>query len=140
MDFYLGKKAFTCPSHLVSTVMQVGVMMACCVANAPRFCPEYHIDVQDDARVHLVALLDPTVQNERLFAFADLFSWADVLAILTRLRPDNKKIPKAPENQGQHLYDVKPRKRAEDLIKSFFGVSGWTSLEDSIAAGIKDLE
>lgn len=106
----------------------------------PHVYLEYHIDVQDDARVHLVALLDPTIQNERLFAFGHTFNWTEVMAILTKLRPENKKIPKAPENEGQHLYDVKPRKRAEDLIKSFFGVSGWTTLEESIAASIADLE
>jgi hypothetical protein len=103
------------------------------------FFLEYFIDVHDDARVHVAALLDPTVQNERLFAFAQAFNWTDIIGILTKLRPDNQRIPQPQPNEGRDLSDVKGRKRAEDLIKSFFGVSGWTSLEDSIAAGIADL-
>lgn len=59
--------------------------------------------------------------------------------ILTKLRPDNKQISKAPENEGRDLSDVKGIKRAEELIKSFFGVPGWTKLEDSIEAGIAGL-
>ncbi|KIW73874.1 hypothetical protein PV04_01957 [Phialophora macrospora] len=101
--------------------------------------PQYFIDVHDDARVHVAALLDPTVQNERLFAFAQAFNWTDIIGILTKLRPGNQQIPKPPPNEGRDLSDVKGRKRAEDLIKSFFGVSGWTGLEESIAAGIADL-
>ncbi|KIW24729.1 uncharacterized protein PV07_10424 [Cladophialophora immunda] len=102
--------------------------------------PQWYIDVRDDARVHVAALLDPTVQNERLFAFAGPYNWTDVINILTKLRPNNTKIPKAPSEEGRDLTDIKGSKRAEDLIKSFFGVSGWTSLEDSLAAGIADLK
>jgi len=60
--------------------------------------------------------------------------------ILHKLRPQNKRIPNAPENEGRDLSDVKPSKRAEQLLRSFFGRPGWTSLEESIAAGVEDLE
>ncbi|OAP58308.1 hypothetical protein AYL99_07398 [Fonsecaea erecta] len=102
--------------------------------------PQWYVDVRDDARVHVAALLDPEVQNERLFAFAGPYNWTDIINILNKLRPENNKIPKAPPNEGRDLTDIKGSKRAEDLIKSFFGVPGWTSLEDSIAAGIADLK
>ncbi|KIY00479.1 uncharacterized protein Z520_04164 [Fonsecaea multimorphosa CBS 102226] len=102
--------------------------------------PQWYVDVRDDARVHVAALLDPKVENERLFAFAGPYNWTDVINILTNLRPDNDKIPKAPPNEGRDLTDIKGSKRAEELIKSFFGVPGWTSLEDSLAAGIADLK
>ncbi|EXJ63811.1 hypothetical protein A1O7_00146 [Cladophialophora yegresii CBS 114405] len=101
--------------------------------------PQYFIDVHDDARVHVAALLDPTVQNERLFAFAQVFNWTDIIGILTKLRPDNSQIPKPPVDEGHDITHVKGRKRAEELIKSFFGVAGWTGLEESVAAGIEDL-
>jgi hypothetical protein len=98
------------------------------------------VDVRDTARLHVAALLDPTVQSERLFAFAGPYNWNDVIDILKRLRPDNNKIPTAPEGEGRDLSDVyKPSKRAEQLIRSFFGIKGWNSLEDSLAAGIADL-
>ncbi|KAJ9604790.1 hypothetical protein H2200_010905 [Cladophialophora chaetospira] len=104
------------------------------------FPPEWYIDVIDCARVHVAALLDPAVKSERLFAFAGQFNWTDVVGILRDLRPNNKKIPDAPENEGRDLSDIRPSIRAEQLIKDFFGVPGWTSLRDTLEAGIVGLE
>lgn len=59
--------------------------------------------------------------------------------ILHELRPENKSIPDAPDDEGRDLSEI-PNKRAEQLIKGFFGVSGWTSLKDSLEAGIVGLE
>ncbi|KAJ9608479.1 hypothetical protein H2200_007467 [Cladophialophora chaetospira] len=101
--------------------------------------PQYFIDVHDDARLHVAALLNPAVQNERLAAFAEPFNWTDIIGILSKLRPENKQLPKAPENEGRDISDVQGIKRAEELIKSFFGVPGFTKLEDSIKAGIRNV-
>ncbi|KAH6876798.1 hypothetical protein B0T10DRAFT_532511 [Thelonectria olida] len=38
------------------------------------FPPEYYVHVQDCARLHVAALLDPSIQNERIFAFAHPFN------------------------------------------------------------------
>ncbi|EXJ77340.1 hypothetical protein A1O3_09566 [Capronia epimyces CBS 606.96] len=109
--------------------------------NIDMFPPQWYIDVRDIARVHVAALLDPTVQSERLFAFAGPFNWNDIIRILKKLRPGNTNIPAAPENEGRDLSDVwKASKRAEELIRSFFGVKGWISLEESLEAGIVDLK
>lgn len=35
---------------------------------------EYHVDVRDNARVHVSALINPSVENERLFTFAEPFT------------------------------------------------------------------
>ena len=101
--------------------------------------PEYFIDVRDVARLHVAALLDPSVNNERIFGLAHTFNWTEVYGVLRKLRPNNKKIPQDPENEGQDITVVKPRDRAEGLLKSFFGRPGWTTLEESIKAGIADL-
>jgi hypothetical protein len=103
--------------------------------NAPT---EWYINVQDCARVHALGLLDPTVRDERLFAFAGQFNWTDVIGIFHKLRP-NRQLPDPPKDEGRDLSDVKPSKRAEDLIKEFFGRPGWVSLEDSLAQGIVDI-
>ena len=101
---------------------------------------EYYVDVRDDAKLHVIALLDPSVHDERIFAFADQFNWTDVTGILRRLRPNNKMIPDAPENEGRDLSEIKPRARAEGLLKSFYGQDRWTSLEQSLTEGIEGLE
>jgi len=59
-----------------------------------------------------------------------------MIGILHKLRPEKKTISKAPENEGRDLTDIKGSKRAEQLLKDFWGVPGWTSLEDSLAMGL----
>lgn len=58
---------------------------------------------------------------------------------MRRLRPHNKSIPDAPD-ETKSIFHVVPSKRAEELIKEFYGRPGWTTLEESIAAGIAGLE
>ncbi|EFY97729.1 aldehyde reductase II [Metarhizium robertsii ARSEF 23] len=92
-------------------------------------------NVNDTARLHVIGLLDPAVRDERLFAFAGPHNWTDVIQVFRRLCPQSK-LPPAPENEGRDLSDVKPAKRAEQLLRDFFGLPGWTSLQDSLADGI----
>ena len=100
---------------------------------------DHYVDVQDNARIHAIALLDPSVQSERLWATAATHSWSDVVAALRKLRPGNTLIPDPPPHDSPDLTEMLPRKRSEALLQSFFG-KGWTSLEDSIADGIKGFE
>ncbi|UKZ75601.1 hypothetical protein TrVFT333_003289 [Trichoderma virens FT-333] len=100
--------------------------------------PQYFIDVRDTARLHVAALLDPNVKGERIFAFAREYNWTDVLTILRKLRPDQE-FPNNPENEGRDYTEVIPIARAQKLLQSFFGQASWTSLEDSLAAGIEDI-
>ncbi|KAB8258829.1 putative aldehyde reductase [Aspergillus pseudonomiae] len=96
--------------------------------------PVWFIDVIDTAKLHAIGLLDPNVQSQRLFGFAQPFAWDDIIAILRRLRPDNDKIPD-PLDHTRDLSKIVPASRAEELLKAFFG-KGWTYLEESLAEGI----
>ncbi|KAL6690475.1 hypothetical protein J3F84DRAFT_353374 [Trichoderma pleuroticola] len=100
--------------------------------------PQYFVDVRDTARLHVAALLDPNVNAERIFAFATAYNWTDVLAILRKLRPDQE-FPDDPKDEGRDYTEVVPIARAQKLLQGFFGQKGWTSLEDSLAAGIEDI-
>ena len=109
--------------------------------NMDLFPPQWWINVVDVARVHVAALLSSTVSNERLFAFAGPFNWTDYIAILKKLRPENKLIPDGPKDEGRDLSDVwEASRRAEELVKEFFGTKGWVGLEESLADGIADLK
>lgn len=99
---------------------------------------EYFVDVRDTARLHVAALLDPNVKAERIFAFATEYNWTDVLTILRKLRPDQE-FPDDPEKEGRDYTEVVPIARAQRLLQDFFGQADWTSLEDSLAAGIEDI-
>lgn len=63
-----------------------------------------------------------------------------MIDLLRKLRPDNDKTPDPPLNEGQDTMEIKPRGKAEELIKAFFGVSGFVDFEESVAAGLEDLE
>lgn len=91
--------------------------------------PQYYVNVQDTARIHLAALTYPDVKNERLFAFAAPFNWNDVLASFRKTHPDHKVIDDLP-NLGKDLSKV-ANERAEELLKRL-GRPGWTSLDDSL--------
>jgi hypothetical protein len=57
------------------------------VGNHGYFVPS---TVQDNARVHLAALVNKDVQDERLFTFAYPCSRMDILAVFTKLYPERK--------------------------------------------------
>lgn len=91
--------------------------------------PQYYVNVQDTARIHVAALLYSDIESERLFAWAAPFNWNDMLEIFRKLYPDKDFMDDIP-NLGKDLSKV-ANKKAEDLLKRF-GKDGWTSLEQSI--------
>lgn len=96
--------------------------------------PQYYIDVQDDARLHLAALLLNDVQNERIFAFAGVFDYNTELAAFRKADP-HRKLPDDVKDPPKHLVKV-PNERAEELLKRV-ARKGWTSFDDSIALMVK---
>ncbi|OJK04307.1 hypothetical protein ASPACDRAFT_37865 [Aspergillus aculeatus ATCC 16872] len=103
------------------------------------FPPQWYVNVEDTARLHVVALLSPAVRGERIFAFASEFNWTDVVGILRRLRPNNALIPDPPANEVRDASEILPSRRAEELLREFYGQPGWISLEETIAAGIEEV-
>lgn len=99
--------------------------------------PQYFVDVQDTAMLHYVALANPKVQNERLFAFAAPFNFNDILATLRELYPD-RKFAQDLLGLETDLSVIEPARRAEQLLEEVKG-SGWTSLKDSVQLNSKDL-
>ncbi|KAJ7653909.1 NAD-P-binding protein [Mycena polygramma] len=43
--------------------------------------PQWFINVADTARLHVAALIDPSCNGKRIFAYAEPFNWNDVLAV-----------------------------------------------------------
>ncbi|KAL4944943.1 hypothetical protein BDV06DRAFT_185961 [Aspergillus oleicola] len=101
---------------------------------------QWYVDVEDVARLCVIALLNPSVQSERIFAFTEQKHWADTISILRGLRPENKKIPDAPKDIPRDQTRIHSRGRAEDLLKEFYGLSGFTSIRESIERGIEGWE
>ena len=97
---------------------------------------QYYVNVQDNARLHVIALTDPEVQGERIFAFTAPFNCNDIVGILRKIRP-NKHWDDVP-NQGLDLSEVPAIRRAEELLRADYGV-GLTGLEESVKANIEGL-
>ncbi|CAG9985054.1 unnamed protein product [Clonostachys byssicola] len=98
--------------------------------------PQYFVDVQDVGRLHVIGALFEKVKDQRLFGFADRFSWDKILEIMRKQEP-NRKIP---DNflGGEDPHEIPPRHKAEQLLKEL-GLPGWTSLEDCVSYNLEAL-
>ena len=93
------------------------------------FPPQWMVNVQDTARLHVAALLAPEVQNERILAYAHPYNLNDVLAALRKLFPGKKFAEDDPEMK-RDLSDL-DNSRGAELLKAF-GREGWTGFEESV--------
>ena len=91
--------------------------------------PQWMVDVKDTARLHVGALIDPEIENERILAVAHPFNCNDTLASLRKLYP-NTEFPNNIEDNSRDLSKLDNR-RGEELLKTF-GRPGWTGLQESI--------
>ncbi|KAK5674679.1 hypothetical protein LTS10_012680 [Elasticomyces elasticus] len=97
--------------------------------------PHWFVDVADTARLHVAALIDPSCDGQRVFAFAEPFNWNDLLGVFRKLRPGHTVMEDT--KMGRNLSLV-PNKDAEELLVKHFG-KGWTSFEESISDNIATL-
>lgn len=107
----------------------------------PAFPPQYFIDVIDDARLHLIAaVLDESVVNERVFAFAEPFNITDIVDAVVKARPDaESKIGNLRDkNEAKDLSKV-PNERGAELLKKWYGQDGYTSWESSVKQNLEGL-
>lgn len=94
------------------------------------FPPQHMINVVDDARLHLLAAVDKTVANERIFAFAYPYNWNDILDIFRELRPDRNFVENEP-NLGRDLTEV-DNELGLLLLKKWYGQQAYIDLRESI--------
>lgn len=100
--------------------------------------PQYFVDVQDTAFLHLVALTNSKICGDRIFAFAEPFNFNDILSIFRKLYPDRSFHEDLP-NQDRDLSNIAPAGEAEELLKEIKG-EGWTGLEESLKQNTVDLK
>jgi len=91
--------------------------------------PQWFVDAQDAARVHVAALARPDVYNERLYTFEESQNYNTVLSVFRKLEPDRQFVRDIAD-AGRGVCKI-PNKRTADLLKEF-GQNGWTRLEDSL--------
>lgn len=98
----------------------------------PSFAPMHYINVTDTARLHLAAaVLDGSLSNQRIFAFAGEFNWNDVIDAIKQVRPDIKLTVEHDPSIGRDLTKV-PYEQGAHLLKKWFGQDGYKSLAESV--------
>lgn len=86
------------------------------------------------ALLHVAGAILPHVQDQRIFAFADQFSWDKVLKIMREIDP-SRNLPED-FSGGDDPNVIVPRPKAEKLLQEL-GRPGWTSLKESVAANVQ---
>lgn len=99
-------------------------------ANLPS---QYMVDVKDVGRLHVAALVEPDVHNERLFAFSQPYSYNEVMSVLRKLGP-GRNIPKNIDDESRDL-SIIDTKRSIELLQRM-GRPGFTSMEESIKENV----
>lgn len=97
--------------------------------------PQYFVHIQDDAVLHVAALVYGDVRGERLFAFAYPYNFDDILAVLRKVCPPEHKLAAGFPGQGRDLTTV-PNARARELVVRMTG-RGWMSLEETVRQAIQ---
>lgn len=99
----------------------------------------WYVSVTDAARLHLAALLDDSVDGQRLWAAAGPIPLNQVLAIWRKAFPDKKdKLPKdldLPPGPAEVLLD---NSKSLELLKRM-GRPGWDPLESVVVANVADI-
>lgn len=91
--------------------------------------PQWYVHNVDDALVHVAALIYDDVKSERLFAFAEKWSFNSIMEIWRKMYPQ-RKFPEDIEGLGEDRTIV-PNQRAEELLKRVKG-QGWEPLEKAL--------
>lgn len=91
--------------------------------------PQWQVDVEDVAKLHLAALTFDDVANERLFGFAHRFNYNSFLQAFRSLAPE-RKWP-ADESGQEQPSTMVDNKRSIELLKRF-GAKGWIPFDESV--------
>jgi nucleoside-diphosphate-sugar epimerase len=96
--------------------------------------PQYFIDVVDSAKLHVAALIYPSVENERLLGYAQPWNWNDVLQIISEMYPEKTFVEYL--DIGRDVSTV-ANGRALEVLKEVYGMEDWTGLEESVKGNVK---
>lgn len=98
----------------------------------------YCVDAEDVALLHLAGLVHADVQNERLFAFGNPFTWSQIVVVFKKLCP-GRTLAEGMFGQGKaERFEIEPAARAEGLLREM-GKEGFSSLEETLKANVADL-
>lgn len=98
--------------------------------------PEHFIDVRDDAKLHVIALVHPDLEGRRLLGMVAPAPIDRIISILRGLYPDREF--KDFEVDGTDEINNAEKGKVEALLKEAYG-HGYTRLEESVKANASKL-
>ncbi|KAJ4357074.1 hypothetical protein N0V95_002812 [Ascochyta clinopodiicola] len=99
--------------------------------------PEHYINVQDDAKLHIIALAHPDLQGRRLLGMAAPAPVSEIVKIL-RVEYPERKFEDFEDDGTDECVNAEAGV-VEGLLREAYG-HGYTSLEESIRANAKELK
>ena len=98
----------------------------------PMFLPnQLFVNTEDTALLHLAALTQEEVKNERIMAMSAPFSWRRIIEILMRRFPERKAMVRQCDDGPAELATV-GNSRAAELLKKMGRQGGFRTLEESL--------
>lgn len=91
--------------------------------------PQWQVDVEDIAKLHIAALTLPDVNGERLFGFSHRFNYNSFLRVFRELAPE-RSFPQDDPGQREASTTLDCARSIELLQK--LGGNGWMSFEESV--------
>ncbi|ORY90635.1 Nadph-dependent carbonyl reductase from Sporobolomyces Salmonicolor [Leucosporidium creatinivorum] len=94
--------------------------------------PQYFVNAEDVALVHLGALTLPSVVSQRVWSVAEPYNWDQVLAIFRKLHPSRTFVE---DFQDGHDLSQIDRSKATEVLRQL-GREGWRGLSETLEAAV----
>ena len=90
--------------------------------------PQYMVHARDVALLHLAALLEPDVENERLLAFAEPYNYGSLVDTFKRIDPSKEfaEVPAGPKDLS-----IVDTRRGTELLQRY-GRAGFDGVEATL--------
>ncbi|EHK46598.1 hypothetical protein TRIATDRAFT_195136 [Trichoderma atroviride IMI 206040] len=125
------------PSHERGTAGWVTGLFKGDTTQASMLPSIYYVNVKDVALLHVAAVLDEGIKEERIQAWAAPCNWNDILAIMRRLYPSRKFVDDFPESEA--ITATTDDSVGLKLLKKWAHQDGWKNLEDTIRENLSGL-
>ncbi|KAF2465310.1 aldehyde reductase [Lindgomyces ingoldianus] len=95
--------------------------------------PQWYVDICDAARLHVAAAVVEGVEGERIFAWAETYTWIKVKEVLEDEM--GKKVLIELKDKGEDLSEC-PMERSLELLRAL-GCKGWQPFEQAVRENIR---
>jgi len=96
--------------------------------------PQWYSDVRDAARLHVAGAVLEGVESERIFGYAEPYTWTGVAEVLEREM--GSKVPIEVKDRGRDLTTTAMRDVSVGYLKRL-GLEGWVKFEESVKENIR---